>query len=245
MTSWACRRDNGRVVRRHRAANALLYRLRVIGGKYGVTRERVRQVCDGITRGLKYLLFIPPLLQRTLDYVSQRLPNEASVLEAQLEREGLTRKPFRFEGLFNTLKLLNRTPPFEIEEIDGRRMVVPPESVRMVRRTIHLARNSVAHYGVATIADVAARVTETVGTATSAEFVTGVLECRQGFEWLDRESGWFWFRSLSKNRVLSRIRKILSIAEAIDVGDLRSGIARHHLMNGYAPPRRVLLELCQ
>jgi hypothetical protein len=219
--------------------------LKVIGDKYGVTRERVRQVCKRTMRGLKRLSFVPPLLQRTLDLISQRLPAEAGNLEVQLQQEGLTHKPFRLEGLASAVNLLDRTPPFEIEEIDGRRMVVHPERVRLVRRTILLARKSVARFGVATIADVAARVTEAVGARTSAEFVTGVLEGRQGFQWLDREAGWFWIRSLRNNRVLSRIRKILSVADVIDVGELRSGIARHHAMDGYAPPRRVLIELCR
>ena len=219
--------------------------LKAIGDKYGLTRERVRQICDRTTRGLERLASVPSLLQRTLDFVSHRLPAEASILEAQLQQEGLTRRSFRLEGLANAVKLLGRTLAFEIQEIDGRRMVVPPERTPIVRRTIILAQKAVARFGVATVADVAARVTEAASTPVSADFVTGVLESRQGFEWLDREAGWLWFRSLTKNRVLSRIRKILSVAEIIDVGELRSGIARHHAMDGYAPPRRVLLELCR
>jgi hypothetical protein len=219
--------------------------LKAIGDKYGLTRERVRQICKGTTRELKRLSSLPPLLQRTLDFVSQRLPAEVGSLEAHLQREGLTRRPFRLEGLVNAVKLLDRRLPFEIEEIDGCRMVVHPERVRMVRRTIVFARKAAARFGVATVADVAARVTEASDAAASAEFVTGVLEGRQGFEWLDRGGGWFWIRSPTKNRVLSRIRKILCVAEGIDVGELRSGIARHYEMDGYAPPRRVLLELCR
>jgi hypothetical protein len=219
--------------------------LKAIGDKYGLTRERVRQICNRTTRGLKPLSSVPPLLQRTLDFVSQRLPAEAGKLETQLQREGLTRGPFRLEGLASAVKLLDSTPPFEIEEIDGRRMVVHPERVRMGRRTIFLARKAVERFGVSTVADVAARVTQAMSAVAPAEFVIGVLEGRQEFEWLDREAGWFWIRSLAKNRVLNRIRKILSVTEVIDVGELRSGIARHHAMDGYAPPRRVLLELCR
>lgn len=34
------------------------------------------------------------------------------------------------------------------------------------------------------------------------------------------------------------------VSSSIDVSDLRSGISRFHRMNGLAPPRRVLLALC-
>jgi hypothetical protein len=219
--------------------------LKAIGEKYGLTRERVRQICDRTRRRIKHLTSVPCLLQRTVDFVSQHLPAEASVIEVQLQQEGLTRSHFRLEGLANAIQLLDRTPVFEFQEIDNRRMVVPPGRTRMVRRTIILAQKAVSRFGVVTVADVAARVTEAVSAPVSAEFVTGVLEGRRAFEWLDREGGWLWFRSLRNNRVLSRIRKILSVAGAIDVGELRSGIARHYAMGGYSPPRRVLLALCR
>jgi hypothetical protein len=217
--------------------------LRAIGDKYGVTRERVRQICDRAVRDLKRITDLPPMLKRTLEYVSQHLPSEATALEAQLQREGLVRTTFRLEGLANAAKLLGQTPPFQIEEIDGRRMAVHAERVRVAKRMIGIARRAVRRFGVVTVDDVAAQITGLSSSVISPEFVARVLEARPDFEWLDKDSGWFWFRSLTKNRVLSRIRKILSVAETIDVSELRSGIARHYMMEGYAPPRRVLLEL--
>ena len=41
------------------------------------------------------------------------------------------------------------------------------------------------------------------------------------------------------------MKKILSVANDIDISELRSGISRHHRMKGCSPPRRVLLELCK
>jgi hypothetical protein len=217
--------------------------LRQIGEKFAITRERVRQIYNKAARGLKRLETVPPLLQRTLEFVSQHLPIDAAKLEAQLEQEGLTRKPFRLEGLANAIRLLNRAPPFEIEEIDGCRLVVHPDRVRVLRRTITLARKAVARFGVTTIADVAARVARSGKTEVSMEFVAGMLEGRPEFEWLDQVAGWFWIRSLKANRIINRLRKILCVTQMIEIGELRSGIARHHAMNGYAPPRRVLLDL--
>jgi hypothetical protein len=41
------------------------------------------------------------------------------------------------------------------------------------------------------------------------------------------------------------IVEILAASLNIDVGELRSGVGRHHRKKGFAPPRRVLLELCR
>ena len=72
-----------------------------------------------------------------------------------------------------------------------------------------------------------------------------VLRGLAGFSWLDESSGWFWLKDNSRNRLLTPIRKILAVADRIELASLREGVGRHYLMQGFAPPRRVLLELCR
>jgi len=46
--------------------------------------------------------------------------------------------------------------------------------------------------------------------------------------------------------LLNQIKKILSVADdGIDISQLRPGVGRFHRMESFAPPRRVLLELCR
>src|SRR5262249_53076967 len=90
-----------------------------------------------------------------------------------------------------------------------------------------------------------ALVAAKLGFEVTPKFVIGVLQSQEHFEWLDKVGGWFWLRTASRNRVTNRIRKILAVGPEIEVSELRSGISRHHAMKGYAPPRRVLLALCQ
>jgi len=219
--------------------------LKEIGDTYGLTRERVRQICLRVRRAIKCEMPETPILDKSLALVASHIPGEVDAIEYKLQEAGLTTSRFRLEGLAKAALILGRKVPFELEEIDGRRMVAPPERARWVRRTIFLAKKAIARFGVATASDIAALVQEKTALPVTTEFIIRVLERRPSFEWLDRESGWFWLRSTGKNRILSRIRKILSVAGEIDVGELRSGIARHHSMRGFAPPRRVLLKLCE
>jgi hypothetical protein len=149
------------------------------------------------------------------------------------------------EGIIKALQLLGREVPFGIEDFDGVRTVIQSGGSQLTRQTIVIAERVIAHFGVATMNDVAATVQERISSSLTSEFVTHVLENRHGFVWLDRASGWFWIHPTKKNRVISRIRKILSVTKEIEVSELRAGIARHYLMKGYSPPRRVLLELCR
>jgi hypothetical protein len=219
--------------------------LQEVGEKFGITKERIRQICEKAVGRLKQLRARPSRLNAVLEMIGQNLPSDAATLEKLLQTQGFTRSVFKMEGLILICKLLGYPPSFDIEDVEGRRMAVHPQKVRMARRSIVHARKAVSQFGVATVLDLAAVLSEKLSTKITPEFVTRVLGSQLGFEWLDKEGGWFWFRNLPKNRVVSRVRKILSVSEGIDVGELRTGIARHHAMNGYAPPRRVLLELCK
>jgi Sigma-70, region 4/Bacterial RNA polymerase, alpha chain C terminal domain len=219
--------------------------LREIGVKYGMTRERVRQICDRLSQRVKQYRSQLPRLRAVLDMIVQHLPSEAETIEQLLQTERFTRNRFKLDGLLHICKLFGHTPQFELEEIDGRRMIVHSEKLRLTRRTIVEAHKAVSRFGVATIIDLAAILSEKLSRTIAPEYVARALLSQSGFEWLDHDAGWFWFRNLPKNRVVSRVRKILSVSERIDVAELRTGIARHHAMKGYAPPRKTLLELCK
>lgn len=219
--------------------------LRQVGDAYGLTRERVRQICLRVTRAVQCSPYPAPLLDRALKAIDSCLPAEADAVEAELRSRGLTAGTFRMEGIARAAQLLSRKVPFELDVIDGRRMALHPERGRLARRLIHIAKKTIAHFGVTTTSDIAGLVEERTSYSVPPDFVASVLVGHAGFEWLDEVGGWFWLRTNAKNRVMSRIRKILAVAESIDISELRSGIARHHDMKGYAPPRRVLIELCR
>lgn len=216
-----------------------------VANQYGLTRERVRQICMKSAQRMKKGGIQPERLRAVSRRITELLPCEADSLERVLQSEGFTRGAFRVKGVLLFSQMLGEPALFQLEDIDGRRMVVAPETARMTRRTIFQSRKAVSQFGVATVLDLAAVLSEQLSTTMTPEVVTRVLNSQPGFEWLDREAGWFWFRHLPRNRVVSRIRKILSVSEGIDVGELRIGIARHHAMDGYAPPKKVLLELCK
>lgn len=90
-----------------------------------------------------------------------------------------------------------------------------------------------------TVDDVAAAIT------TDPALTRKILVAIPGFKWLEELSGWFWIVNLPRNPLLTQIRKILAASPIIDVGELRTGVGRHHRRKGFAPPRRVLLELCR
>ena len=43
------------------------------------------------------------------------------------------------------------------------------------------------------------------------EFIIAALQTIKNFSWLDKQEGWFWINSTKRNRILTIIKKILSV----------------------------------
>jgi hypothetical protein len=219
--------------------------LREVGDIGGITKERVRQICCTTARKIKAREPATPLLDKAIKQVAQMLPRRAEEIEMELHKQGFSKEPYRVESLIEAARLMGRSVPFVVIELDGCRMALFASQVSHFQQVAKLARELTRTWGVATINDLAARVAETIGSAITSEFVGRVLSGLAGFSWLDESSGWFWLKGNSRNRLLTPIRKILAVAGRIELASLREGVGRHYLMQGFAPPRRVLLELCR
>src|SRR5439155_10945051 len=92
--------------------------------------------------------------------------------------------------------------------------------------------------------DVAETVSETADQPAPESIVTTVLLAQDDFEWLEESGGWFWLTSVPRDRVVNQIRKMRSAVAAVPIAELRHGVSRPHRMQGFAPSRRVLLEIC-
>ena len=216
-----------------------------VANEAGLSRERVRQLCEPVVAALSGKKPFAPVLDRTLKVVASRVPRQAEDIELSLASEGLTRGPFRLEGLRHAAELLGRGAPFTIVTEGGRRFVVPRGKSELPSLIVQIVRRSVEHWGVTTVADVAARAEDEACVPMRRHFVTQVLEAQPVLQWLDQETGWFWLPTVPRNRLLNQMEKVLSVAGRLHVSELRAAVGRHHRMKGFAPPRRVLLELCR
>lgn len=218
--------------------------LEEVGSRYGMTRERVRQITQRIVETLKAKRPFLPVLDRVLHSVAEEIPCSVERIESMLAERSLSRARFRFDGLTSAAEITDRRCPFVIEHEDGRRYAVPREQRGVAKIVLQLARKTVSHWGVATIEDIAAQVADHTCREISAKFVQAVLCSQPGFSWLDEPSGWFWLNSTTRNALLNQIQKVVAVAPRIHVSELRAGVSRPHRREGFAPPQRVLIALC-
>ena len=218
--------------------------LQTVGNEIGLTRERVRQIVTAASERLRIGRPVSPTLDRTIAFVVDRMPAAAGEIEAELRFQRLTSGLFRLEGVIQAAEVLGRRLPFSITEVKGERLV-HARYIPSIDRIVHIARRLISLWGMATISNVVADVQKLEPGTCDRSLVISALACLGGFHWLEQSADWFWLSDNPNNRVLNRIRKILSIANPIDVSELRAGIARDYRMNGVLLPKRVLLEFCR
>jgi hypothetical protein len=243
VQSFSGRRDTTIVLRHSGFDGAGGTTLQELGHTYGLTRERVRQICFHAYGALKRLDLSTPLLDRALAFVASQLPAVAETLEARLKTEGYTTQTFRLEGLAQAARLLGRSITFEVKEISKTRTATGPKESDLIHTVLKVVRQEVARFGVASLPAVEARVRENHRDLVAAEFVK-VLHAQRRFEWLDQNLRWFWLGSTS-TKLASRIRRMIAVAGRLDVSKLRQGIMREQRMQGFAMPCHALLELCR
>jgi hypothetical protein len=216
-----------------------------VGNEIGLTRERIHQIVTAASERLGTGWPVSPTLDRTIALVADRMPAAAREIEAELRSQRLTSGLFRLEGVIKAAELLGRRLPFSITKVKGERLV-HARGIPSVDTIVRIARPIIARRGMATVSNVVAGVRKIEPGACDRNLVVSALACLGGFHWLEQSAGWFWLSdNPNNNRVLNRIRKILSIANPIKISELRAGIARDYRMKGVSIPKRVLLEFCR
>ncbi len=135
-------------------ADGRQHTLTEVGARFGITRERVRQVCAKLTKRGKTSAHAAPTMDRVLALIASRLPCSASELEAELAREGLTAVGMSIESVAIGARLLNRPVTFEVVNVrsghEGR-LVVLPTQIPAVLAAVDVAKREVYFHGLTTV----------------------------------------------------------------------------------------------
>jgi hypothetical protein len=218
--------------------------LQAVGDEIGVTRERVRQIVSAVSESIRIRQAVSPTFDRTIAFVADRIPATAEEIEAGLRSQRLTSGLFRLEGVIRASELLGRRLPFSITEVEGERLVYPRD-VPSGDTIGRMARRLICRWGMATLTDTVAEARKGEYSACDRKLVASALVRLRGFHWLEKSAGWFWLSDTQYNPVLRHMRKILSVANPINISELWAGIVRGPRMRGFSPPQRVLLEFCR
>ena len=217
--------------------------LQGVGSRLGITRERVRQIEKRLSDQLNQQQVWSPAFCKTIRTLRDAIPLTEEEAQELLHREQLLARSesLPFKALFKLGMLLHKDLPFEVAE----GWLFPTGSGEAVSALGSHARRLITHWGTTTVDELRTTLVEAGIGKVDDQTARTILESIDGFNWLDREVGWFWIKGTARNRLLNQIEKIMSVAGSIEIGELRDGVGRHHRMKGFRPPREVLARLCE
>jgi hypothetical protein len=225
--------------------------LEVTGREFdGITRERVRQLCERLTSKLALARPAAPALERALVVAAHAAPTTATDLARRLADAHIAAQPFDPAGLLTAAAVLGLDATFSLDTVRELRVVLPDppdpatDTRAVVTCVVETARALVRRAGAGRVRDVTGQVAALLAVWVDDDFVTAVLSEPEDFVWLDRRGGWFFLPSVAKNAVVSRVIKVLSVAGRIRIDDLHAGIRRDERMRDFVMPEYILAELC-
>ena len=226
--------------------------LEVTGRELGdITRERVRQLCERMSRRLGETPVEAPVLERALVVAAHAAPTTAHDLSRRLADERISAQPFDPAGLLTAAAVLGRDATFSLDSVKGVSVVLPDppdpasDTVAVIAAVVDTARAVVRRAGAARVGEVTGRVAADLAVWVDDDLVTAVVSEPKDFVWLERRSGWFYLPSVAKNAVASRVVKVLAVGGTVSLADLHAGIRRDERMREFVMPEYILGELCE
>lgn len=217
----------------------------------GLTRERVRQLCERLAERLAQQRPPTRVLERALVIAAHAAPTTAQGLARRLADEHVTARPFDPAGLLTAAAVLGAEATFSLDVVKDLRVALPhppdpsADTRAVVSCVVETARALVRRNGAARIRDVTGQVAALLAVWVDDALVTAVVSEHGDFVWLESRSGWFTLTSVAKNAVVSRVLKVLGVAGRVKVADLHAGIRRDERMRDFSMPEYILLELCR
>jgi len=227
-------------------ADGRQHTLNEIGERFGITRERIRQVCAKLTRKHKRpASILAPAMDRALALIEQRLPCPAARLEAEMAECGLTAVGLQLENLATGAELLGRPVTFGVVTVDGGRLAVRSNQIDVTLAIVDQAKKEAFFHGLSTVRRIERLVAKRFPGRVNSKIVAETLRLIDGLCWLEREGVWFRIASISKHGLPKTIDKVLAVAGQVTVAELRRAMSRNRRLWREAPPESVLLEFCR
>lgn len=223
--------------------------MEAIGADYKLTRERVRQIikkcCDHADSPSPR---IDAILQAH-DIVSKMLPASATEIESRLQKEGLINAEFKAEGVISAINI------FAKKDLESRflrlnegRFVIPVELHELPGLIQSHAIKEVSHNGASSVTRILEHVCKGL-PGIRHQFVADVVNSIPDNNWLCDGREWFFFGGTGRNRLLSRFRKIFSIATNVEINTLHDAIKRCWRKSvkdiTYVLPTNIMLEVAR
>lgn len=219
-----------------------------VGNRFGITRERVRQIEGKMLRKLpKYSFFIPQL-EKAARLLEDTGPlTTLGAMQLMIDKK-ITSINFHPKSIIEACKFFNIETGLKINKVRGQEIVAVNMDEKTANRLYSMARKKAGKSGAASIKEVV-NSAQAEQLEYEGEQITRLLKIMNGIEYLDENYFWIPAIPVNRNRLINLSRRMLSVASPIHVKNLRAGARQAaHLRNIsggldiHIPPTAILIK---
>jgi len=230
LACWACAEQPARTGMRYLGWDGLGgATLEQAASEVGLSRERVRQIQSRMVNRIETLALKPRLLTEAIKVVCESLPCLAVTAERELRERRISENPFRAEGVLSAASVLAMEAGFTVRSFGGARVLLREKHADGLDRFVQSAAELCLSQGVGRLSDLAFE--------GAPELKVTLLEQSGQVAWLDETREWFWAPKARSNRILSRVRQILSTVPDLPLETIRAALLwKERIADSDLPP---------
>ncbi len=205
--------------------------LECTGQRYGLTRERVRQIAAraesriaSIWRPTEHLFAARDLLNSGL-----ARPFSASEFAAAAKESGITESAIHVDGVIRALNLVGEPCTVERFRVSGKTLYGGRPNRSVLEAMLRQARKDTSARG---CSDVGRLIRLAGQDDDDLDSVRRQLSKFDEIKWLDDEKTWLMSMAVSRNRLVNATERIFSVIPSLEMEKLHASLQR---------PRRILI----
>ena len=217
--------------------------LEIIGQKYNVTRERIRQNQEFGLRKLRTFKPITPILDKVFEILNQYLPVTEIELNKILKEKNITKFEWDFKGLQDFYESFGLKQDFFVSKINNIK-IISKSSIDDVFRTVMVNINKrISNAGLCSLSE-CLNFKEVYLNNLKKETIERFIQTKPMFTWLDDDKEWFTFYA-SRNRLSNLITKAATGSLNVEIDSLFNKIKNYHRLDNVKYSKEVFLNFCK
>ena len=218
--------------------------LEIIGQKYNVTRERIRQNQEFGLRKLRTRKPFTPILDKIFEELSKSLPVTEIEFNRILKEKKLTLVEWDFKGLQDFYENIGIKTDFYLSVGRNPRIITSSLNNNFSNLVIQATNKKISSNGLFSISE-CMNLKEIYLNNIKKQTIKEIIQTKELFVWLDDDEDYFTYFS-NRNRLSNLITKAVEGSKTINIDNLFKSVKNHHRLSKESfCNKEVFINFCQ
>ena len=217
--------------------------LEIIGQKFNVTRERIRQIIKSSLRKLKILNPPTPILNKVFLTAQDSLPLSEIELNKILKEKSITKQNWDFKGLQEFYQTFGIKIDFNIIKINNISFISKSNIEKILNKILNYINKKISNSGLFSLSE-CMNLKEVQLNNIKQETIKKIIQTKPTVLWLDDEENYFTYYS-NRNRLSNLISKAASASNQISIDYLFKRIKNYHRLKNANYSINIFVNFCK